>query len=77
MEMSKLEASLSEMERELTRQEAAHSRERRALLDREASALSDGQRFRNRSILLEREVRLTGICFYALLGICLYALLGI
>lgn len=57
VEMSKLEASLSEMERELTRAEAAHSRERRELIDKEASALADRQRFRNRSILLEEKVR--------------------
>lgn len=54
--MVKLEASLAEMERELTRAEAAHMRERRELLDREASAVAEGERFRNRTILLQGEV---------------------
>ncbi|CAM9687282.1 unnamed protein product, partial [Choristocarpus tenellus] len=54
--MVKLEASLSEMEREITRVEAAHSRERRDLLNRVASASADGERFRNRTILLQEEV---------------------
>lgn len=54
--MVKLEASLAEMERELTRAEAAHMRERRELLDREAVAVADGQRFLNRTILLQGEV---------------------
>lgn len=52
----KLEASLAEMERELTRAEAAHMRERRELLDREAMAVAEGQRFFNRTILLQGEV---------------------
>lgn len=56
-EMVKLEASLAEMERELTRAETAHMRERRGLLEREASALGEGQRFRSRSVLLQGEVR--------------------
>lgn len=56
-EMVKLEASLAEMERELTRAEAAHMRERRDLLEREAVAVADGERFRNRTILLQDEVR--------------------
>lgn len=54
--MVKLEASLAEMERELTRAEAAHMRERRELLDKEASAVADGERFRNRTVLLQGEV---------------------
>lgn len=54
--MVKLEASLAEMERELTRAEAAHMRERRELLDREAAAVADQERFRSRSILLQGEV---------------------
>ena len=54
--MVKLEASLAEMERELTRAEAAHMRERRELLDREAAAVADQERFRSRTILLQGEV---------------------
>ena len=61
--MVKLEASLAEMERELTRVEAAHMRERRELLRREASALTDGQRFRNRTVLLEGEVCLCWLLY--------------
>lgn len=59
--MVKLEASLAEMERELTRAETAHMRERRGLLEREASALADGERFRSRSVLLQGEV--SPVCF--------------
>lgn len=55
-EMVKLEASLAEMERELTRAEAAHMRERRELLDREAAAVADQELFRSRTILLQGEV---------------------
>ncbi|CAN0278310.1 unnamed protein product [Ectocarpus sp. 4 AP-2014] len=56
-EMVKLEASLAEMERELTRAEAAHMRERRELLDREAAVVADQERYRSRTILLQGEVR--------------------
>lgn len=71
-EMVKLEASLAEMERELTRAEAAHMRERRELLDREAAAVADQERFRSRTILLQGEVGgLSLLPFFVVALMCL------